>query len=87
MAPMKERRAALSRIADAVRAKAGELAPLLVREHGMPMKFAMIEIMVFAMKLQGASAQPLPVKKIEVGPGDRGDPPAGHAPPTPSVPS
>jgi acyl-CoA reductase-like NAD-dependent aldehyde dehydrogenase len=66
---LSERRAVLMRIADAVQGRAQELAPLLVREHGMPMRSAMIELMVFAMKLRGAAAQPVPVKKIDVGPG------------------
>jgi acyl-CoA reductase-like NAD-dependent aldehyde dehydrogenase len=67
--PTAERRSILIRIADAVQAKAAELAPILVREHGMPMRNAMIELMVFAMKLRGAASQPIPEKIIDVGPG------------------
>lgn len=67
--PTAERRTTLERIAEAVQAKASELAPVLVREHGMPMRGAMMEIIVFAMKLKGAASQPIPVKPIEVGPG------------------
>src|SRR5271155_5653364 len=67
--PVSERQAVLVRIADAVQAKAAELAPILVKEHGMPMRNAMIEIMVFAIKLKGSAAQGVPIKTLEVGPG------------------
>jgi acyl-CoA reductase-like NAD-dependent aldehyde dehydrogenase len=66
--PEQERRDTLVAIADAVQARAQELAPILVREHGMPMRMAMLELMVFGMKLKGTAMQPLPVKTIEVGP-------------------
>jgi len=64
-----ERRKALMAIAEEVQAKASELAPIMVREHGGPMKGAMLELIVFAMKLKGSAMQPIPVKTIDVGPG------------------
>lgn len=67
--PEQDRRNALLAIAGAVEAHAVELAPLLVREHGMPMRSAMLELMVFGMKLKGTAMQPIPVTPIEVGPG------------------
>jgi acyl-CoA reductase-like NAD-dependent aldehyde dehydrogenase len=69
--PEQERRDALAAIAAVVEQHAAELAPILVREHGMPMRNAMLELMVFGMKLKGTAMQPISVKAIEVGPGRR----------------
>ena len=67
--PVEDRRALMVRIADAVDAHSDELAPLLVREHGMPLANARIEVMVFGIKLRSIAQAPLPDRTIDLGPG------------------
>jgi acyl-CoA reductase-like NAD-dependent aldehyde dehydrogenase len=67
--PIAERRAMLLRIADVVDGAADELAPLLVRENGMPLADARIEVMVFAAKMRGAAERAFAPRIIEVAPG------------------
>lgn len=69
--PVEARRALLVRIAEAVDAEAEALAPILVREHGMPLANARIEIMVFGLKLRAFAEAALPGREIDVGPGRR----------------
>lgn len=69
--PIAERRAFLVKIADVVGAHAEALAPILVREHGMPLANARIEIMVFGLKLRAFAEAPVPDRDIDVGPGRR----------------
>jgi acyl-CoA reductase-like NAD-dependent aldehyde dehydrogenase len=69
--PLEDRRALLVAIADRVDAHAGELAPLLVREHGMPLANARIEIMVFGLKLRAFAQAALPGGVIDLGDGRR----------------
>jgi acyl-CoA reductase-like NAD-dependent aldehyde dehydrogenase len=67
--PVGDRRALLVAIADRVDAHAGELAPLLAREHGMPLANARIEILVFGLKLRAFAEASLPDRIIELEPG------------------
>ena len=69
--PVEDRRALMVSIADAVDAHSDELAPLLVREHGMPLANARIEVMVFGIKLRSIAQAPLPDRTIDLGPGRR----------------
>jgi acyl-CoA reductase-like NAD-dependent aldehyde dehydrogenase len=66
--PVDDRRDCLRRAADAVDGAAEELATLVVRENGMPIAEARIEVMVFSAKLRGAASRPIEARTIEVEP-------------------
>jgi acyl-CoA reductase-like NAD-dependent aldehyde dehydrogenase len=66
--PLEERRVLLRSMADRVEAASDELAPLLVRENGMPLANARIEVMVFALKLRACARKEFPSRTIQVAP-------------------
>ncbi len=66
---VEDRRAVLRAIADRVEAASDELAPLLVRENGMPLANARIEVIVFAGKLRACARKEIQSRVIEVAPG------------------
>jgi len=58
--PLSERRALLLKLADAIDARAPELAPLLTQEQGKPLGGAFFELMVASANIRGLAALELP---------------------------
>jgi len=58
--PLAERRALLLKLADAIDARAPELAPLLTQEQGKPLGHAFFELMVASANIRGLAALDLP---------------------------
>ncbi|HTQ36543.1 MAG TPA: aldehyde dehydrogenase family protein [Steroidobacteraceae bacterium] len=58
--PLPERRALLLKLADAIDARAPELAPLLTQEQGKPLGGAFFELMVASANIRGLAALELP---------------------------
>jgi len=61
---LEKRRAALRACAEAIKAKAGELAPILVREQGKPMKDAFAEVMGSAVWFEFTASLEIPVEVL-----------------------
>jgi len=60
-----ERRALLMKLADAIDAKAPELAPLLTQEQGKPLGHAFYELMIASANIRGIAALDLPVTTLK----------------------
>jgi acyl-CoA reductase-like NAD-dependent aldehyde dehydrogenase len=58
--PLAERRALLNKLADAIDARAPELASLLTQEQGKPLGGAFFELMVASANIRGIAAHDLP---------------------------
>ncbi len=58
--PLSERAALLNKLADAIDARAPELAPILTQEQGKPLGGAFYEIMIAAANIRGFTAMDLP---------------------------
>ena len=65
------RRKALRACAEAIKAKAGELAPILVREQGKPMKDAMGEVFGAAVWFELTAGLEIPVEVVQDTPENR----------------
>ena len=63
--PLAERRALLLKLADAIDARAPELAPLLTQEQGKPLGHAFYELMIASANIRGLAALDLPVVLVK----------------------
>jgi acyl-CoA reductase-like NAD-dependent aldehyde dehydrogenase len=67
--PLEARRAMLRQVASRVEAAKEELARLQVRENGMPLDNARLEVVIFAGKLRACAAREFSSRVIDVAPG------------------
>ncbi|MEJ0098659.1 MAG: aldehyde dehydrogenase family protein [Pseudomonadota bacterium] len=63
--PLAERAALLNKLADAIDARAPELAPILTQEQGKPLGGAFYEIMIAAANIRGFTAMDLPESVLQ----------------------
>jgi acyl-CoA reductase-like NAD-dependent aldehyde dehydrogenase len=70
-ADLEQRRKALRACAEAIKAKAGELAPILVREQGKPMKDAFGEVIGSAVWFEFTASLDIPVEVVADTPENR----------------